>query len=198
MVRKGAGVLTKPLFAVVALAIVIIALIFVYGKISSLNTNPCWKETVAGLEPLKLGTSTPPTLSFNKECLKKFVITSSKGVCNMECRNIDDADQQRDCLKKCSYGKEGDAFTFIIAVPDDKGFFGRAGAAIAQRDFFWVFTGKTEVFVFGCQAGSVDALITECSKDGSPWECTPGSAVTSYKLAIDRSQKVCDVKVKTS
>lgn len=196
MAWKGSSVLSKPMFAVITFMLVIFALIFIYAKISTMNVNPCWEEVVTGLEPLKIGTSASPVLRFDSKCLGKFVITTSRGKCNDVCREIDDTDQQRACVKSCSAGKEGDPITFIIAVPDDRWFGGRVAEAVSNRDFFWVFSGKAEVFSFACQAGSVDAGIAECVKDGVSWLCKPGDEKNNYALAIDETQKVCDIKIK--
>jgi hypothetical protein len=198
MARKGSNVLSKPLFGVVALALVIFAMVFLYVKLSSIS-NPCWQGVLTGLEPLKLGTAKSPVLNFDGECLDRFVITASSGVCGLECRKIDDEEQQRACAAVCSSGDSTNPKTFIIALPNNKGLFEKVAGAIHERSLYWLMNGKAEVFTVNCQVSSIDASIKECPAGTggiSTWECTPKDAASSYTLAIDATKKICDIKVK--
>ncbi|MFH0956922.1 MAG: hypothetical protein V1813_03595 [Candidatus Aenigmatarchaeota archaeon] len=194
MARKGSNVLSKPLFGVIALALVIFAIVFLYVKLASIS-NPCWQEVLLGLEPLKTGTSMPVVMKFDGECLSKFVITTNRAACGIECRSIGDDDEERACASKCSYGDDESPRTFIIAVPKDSGFFEKAGKVIYDRNLYWIMGGKTEVFSVGCQANSVDAALG-CEDEHGVWACEPGENAASYTLAIDDTQKICDIKVK--
>jgi hypothetical protein len=198
MARKGSNVLSKPLFGVVALALVIFAMVFLYVKLSSIS-NPCWQGVLTGLEPLKLGTAKSTVLNFDSECLDRFVITTSSGVCGLECRKIEDDDQQRACAAVCSSGDGGATKTFIIALPKNKGLFEKVAGAIQERSLYWLMNGKAEVFTVNCQVASIDASIKECpagSGGSSTWECTPKGNSASYTIAIDTTKKICDIKVK--
>jgi hypothetical protein len=194
MARKGSNVLSKPLFGVVALALIIFAIVFLSVKLSSIS-NPCWQEVLTGLEPLKTGLSKPVVMNFDAECLQKFVITDNRAACSMECRNIDDADEQRACASACSYGDDENPKTFIMAVPKTSGFFEKAGKVISDRNLYWIMGGKTEVFSVGCQAGTIDTALG-CEDEHGVFVCEPGENAASYTIVIDDTQKICDIKVK--
>ncbi|UCD02717.1 MAG: hypothetical protein JSV63_02925 [Candidatus Aenigmatarchaeota archaeon] len=180
---KGSSPITKPLFAVFALLLFVVGLVYLMWMLSIYLSNPCWSDVLKGLQPLAVEARGPKILIFD-ECVDRYVITSDRAGCQLICNQQSNDDLKKSCTEKCNIGSEDEARTFIIAVPKQRGFFKSAIDTIAKRNLKWLFDGKTEVFDVECVVTDVDG-IQECRESSEGWICTPKELKRSYRLKID-------------
>ncbi len=205
--RKGEGILPKPLLAAAMLALFVFALVMLYWRLELILTNPCWSDAMEELKPIaespSRGLAATLVLDGDSEtgnCLSKVVFTASPDVCKDTCEEYKgDDDQKRGCLQKCQ-AKEGEAKSFVIALPTTRG--GIIGGskkvidAVAKRSFYWLFDGKPMVFSLGCELVDFDVPpAKECSQQGDSWVCTPRKNKKSqYSIrVVEEGEKTCKI-----
>lgn len=201
--KKGGGILPKPLLAAAMLALFVFALVFLYWKLELILTNPCWSDAMEELRFIEegLSRSLPATLVLDGSCVRKVVFTTSREVCEDVCNEYkSDDDQTRGCVKKCKTEPDKTK-SFVIAMPvERKGLIGHGKKvidAVSKRSFYWLFDGKPQVFSFGCQLDGFELVKYKdaCKEEGDSWVCEPkGDDVKRYKIkVVKETEKICKI-----
>jgi hypothetical protein len=176
------------------MVMIILAFYFVSTRVALLLENPCWKKVITGLQPLYVKNYKQPYLSFNSQCLKKFVITTSKFTCSNACREDRDDAAASACAARCE--TEEDPVSFIIALPVEKTDVGRFLRGVSKLSFNWMSEGKPEVIRVPCTIENVIG-IDECVETYGVWTCRPyegGSAEHTFNLVLSEDGKVCTIE----
>lgn len=193
--RKGSELMTRPVLATFALILFVAALVFLYWKLSLVVSNPCWQAVLIGLQPLIKPVERVPELTFDS-CLDRYVITSSRSECELLCNMQNNDELKNKCSVKCRSGR--DPQTFIIAIPDNKGLFGRVSKSIGSGSINWMFKGKVEVINLDCELLDVFG-IDECDQEGDKWVCRQkGNDVASREISVlHYGENSCAISIRT-
>ncbi|MBN2330734.1 MAG: hypothetical protein JXC85_02865 [Candidatus Aenigmarchaeota archaeon] len=208
--RKGGGILPKPLLAAAMLALFVFALVMLYWRLELILTNPCWSDAMERLRPIaespSRGLSATIILDGDSEtgnCLSKVVFTPSPDACEDACEDYKgDEDQKRACLQKCQV-EPGESKSFVVAIPAVReGILGSGKKvidAVAKRSFYWLFDGKPMVFSLECELVDFDVPARECTPEGDSWICTPGNKKSQYNIRVVKDgERTCRIVESTA
>lgn len=199
--RKGGGLLPKPMLAAVTLTLFVFALVMLYWRLELILTNPCWSDAMEKLKPIDESVSRGrvATLVLDHACVRKIVFTSDPDECEDTCEEYKgDVDQKRGCLKKCNTAPS-EAKTFVIALPAERGgllgYKDKVVDAVSKRSFYWLFDGKPVVLSFPCQLAEFNLVNNECPAGGDPWVCTPDkNSVKRYEIGVrELTERTCKI-----
>lgn len=183
MVRHGI-VMSKTPLIIFSVVIFITALVYLSWVLPQILTNPCWRKTLDGLQPLVVksyGTGSKAIIIMDDECLSEIVFTSDSRMCETACNRYYDDDVIRKCLKTCTGSDEGKSFIVAVPKPNEEGFINRVRRMFQKSSFFWYFTGKPTAISVNCEF--VGLSIPGCDGKLPTWECKPTSDQTGEKAA---------------
>jgi hypothetical protein len=200
--KTGFIISTQKIMVTALVIILVVITITAYGNRLSLITNKCWRDVTEGLMPFKGASAGMPEIIIDSECVKKIVFTSSADVCVSTCREIDDEEKRSKCAGSCGTEEEGEAKSYIVAVPSKRGWLGTGTEALREKDYKELIGANPIVHTLLCDIANLDELegtMKECALQSGSLVCVPPDEKeyrSTYVMELERSEKTCTLKVR--